>query len=541
MLRSLITTLETTKVTALSFLGAFLSVVVLRVMFEGFSSPSENGAFPVDPTTVVHYLAYFLALYFAFSLVLGVGSGDYTSAPKIALWGTTFLLLPPVLDFILSGGEGAPLFYLITIPSELFTIYATFFDFLGDAGATLGVRITLFATILIGALYVYLKTHNILRVFIAGFLIYTIVFVFGSFPSVLYALTFPTVLDGGPFVFLQNIFTHSSLIHNALPATLVPLSSLIAVETGFNALMTACFSLVATVFGVITLGAMNRRVLTAHLQNLRPLRVVHALFLVGGGVLVGYTLSETTLSHFADLLSLLCLVGAWIAACYFAVCINDLEDEAIDAVSNTERPLVTGRLTRNEMQNAAGITFFFMLLLGSAAGYYSLFFLLAFTGAYYAYSASPLRLKGVPVVAPFLISIAALSAIGAGFFFSYPFKESGAFPSEWIFGIVVFYTLLSNFKDLKDIEGDEKAGIMTLAVLLSKKFGKQAAHHMLGALLALAFLSTLLFFSTPYLWILALVASVLGYSACVRTPYQERYVLIVMILFLLGGALLTLL
>ncbi len=531
--------LETTRLTAAGLIGAFLSIVALRILLEGFSSPSGNGLFPVDPWTLVHYSAYFLALFFAFVCILGTALRDYAKALPVALFGLLVLLIPPTFDVIATGGQGASLVYLIVSPPELLRIFFSFFDFLSDTGATLGVRITLFFATLLFAVYIFLRTKNILRALVAGAAVYVTVFIFGSFPSVLYALSGTYVSGGSVFAFLQDAFYSSGLLRNTLPATLVPASTLITIETGFNALMAACFTLIATVLGLVIAYCHSAPTLRAHIRNFRPLRVLHALMLVGIGALLGYFMSGGYAYGWADLLTLTTLAVAWCAACYYAVVINDLEDEAIDAVSNKERPLVVRTLTRSQMHSAALCAFLLMLLAGWVSGYYSFFFLLSFTAAYYAYSASPLRLKRVPLFSSFIIGLAALSAVCAGFFHTIPFKESGIFPVSLVFGIVLFYTLFANFKDLKDLEGDASQGIATLATVIQKRFGTKAAFRSMGVLVALAFLLTPLFFAVPYLVHLAALCALLGYLACVLQPYREQLVFAVLFVFLVGAVLLS--
>lgn len=88
-------------------------------------------------------------------------------------------------------------------------------------------------------------------------------------------------------------------------------------------------------------------------------------------------------------------------------------------------------------------------------------------------------------------------------------------------------TLASNARDIKDVEGDKKAGIPTLPVI----FGKKGV-EITAALLGFSFLLVPIFFANYYLYFLALPAGFLAYKFATRKPYREIYIFLLYFAFL---------
>ena len=147
----------------------------------------------------------------------------------------------------------------------------------------------------------------------------------------------------------------------------------------------------------------------------------------------------------------------------------------------------------------------------------------------------PLRLKRVPVLSSFLIAVACLVTILAGFFFASADKKIQTFPIFASMGILVLFTLEANFKDMKDIEGDERDGVLTLPVLF-----KENGSRVVGVCLALSFLLAPIFLSFYALYILAVPSAIVGYKLVTKKPYSEKPIFMLHFIFLLGLVLLTL-
>lgn len=532
MVQGILLSVERAPLRASAFVAAFSALVIVRTLIESFSAGSGSGFLSLDPSTLVHYGTYFLAVYLCVALVLGSAGRDYAAAAKVALLALTVIWLPPVIDLVASGGAETPMSYLLRSPSELFSAFFSLANPFLSGGPTLGQKVATGILLTFVALYAFSKGRSVLVALRSVLFLYAGLFVLGALPSIAYALALAAGASAtGVLAFLADAIAHSTLAYAALPALLVPFSETALLETGFNIAIAAAFSILSGTLGLILL-SRAAPAWRAHLGNFRPLRVLHFLVLVAAGAL--FAVSNGASLHPADALPALALLFAWCAACYFAVAINDLEDEEIDTVSSPERPLPSGSVSREEMEDAAVLSFAALLLFGFSAGYYPFFFLLAFTASYYVYSASPLRLKRVPVLSSALIGCAALSTVCAGYFLLYPGREFGAFPVSVAVGVVLFYTLFSHFRDLKDIEGDTTAHVPTVAALLSKHFGEQSAFRGIGGIVALAFLSTPFFFPVPPL--LSVVAALISVAICVRRPYVERHLFILFFAFLLLSA-----
>lgn len=533
MVERVLRSIEDAPLTPVGLIAGLLSLMTVRFVLEVFTAPSGNGFIPLDLPTLVHYLSYFLALYLVITLIVGAFTRDYLKTSKVILSGFLVIWIPPLVDLVVTGGQGNALSYVMTVPEVLLSTFVSFPLLFVPLDTALGLRVAVVLLIVFVVWYVYRARKNIWLSILAALSVYGAVFMAGSLPSILYAIAhFSGATITGVMQFLQATIIESGLVRNLLPGTVIPATPLIYLQAGFNALITAVFVPVIAVAGTLLLTKIDARAVRAHFKNTRPLRIFHFLFLVTLGAFFGYA---NVPYGWPDALTFLNLLFAFIASCVFAICINDVEDEAIDVISNKERPLATGALSAADMKTAAFVAFFFMILAGWSAGWYSLIFLLSFTAAYYVYSASPLRLKRIPLFSSFIIGFAALSAVCAGFFFTSPLKTFGAFPTLWAVGIVVFYGLFSGFRDLKDIKGDTAGGVPTVATIVAKRFGKRAAYSVTGILAGLGFLSTLLFFPIANLAWVAVPAAFLAYLICVRTPYREYLLFILLFVFLAGA------
>ena len=228
-----------------------------------------------------------------------------------------------------------------------------------------------------------------------------------------------------------------------------------------------------------------------------------------------------------DYLAIIDLSFAWFAAWMFAVHVNDMADQPIDAITNQKRPLVRGVLSADEMRQGAQVWLAYALAGAWSTGVYSLALCVVYLACYYIYSAPPLRMKRVPVLASALIAGAALCTFLAGYMLLSADKDLEQFPRALALFIMLVFTLGVNMRDIKDIAGDRAQGIMTLPILFGR-YGTQVT----GALFSLSFLIVPVFFHLPRLMFAALPAAGAAYVIAVRKPYQEKGVFILYFLFI---------
>jgi geranylgeranylglycerol-phosphate geranylgeranyltransferase len=291
--------------------------------------------------------------------------------------------------------------------------------------------------------------------------------------------------------------------------------------------MSQIFFWIVAAFLVRASFVYREKITRALLKNMRPARVVHYSLLVVSGFAFALLSHQGNVAwNWLDVSTFaLTLVGFW-SAWMFAVCVNDVVDEATDEISNTHRPLVAGTLSVDLMRKAAGgflaTTFFAGLLTGT----YTLFFLGTFTAAYWVYSVPPLRLKRVPILSNFLVGIACLSAFLAGFYLVSIDRTLHAVSFSVIAFVLVGFTAAANVKDVKDIAGDRAEGVLTLPVWL----GERRARRVIGGMIACVFLAAPLVFGSV-LWIPSLAAACLSFAICIQAKMPERGIFALYFLF----------
>jgi 4-hydroxybenzoate polyprenyltransferase len=223
---------------------------------------------------------------------------------------------------------------------------------------------------------------------------------------------------------------------------------------------------------------------------------------------------------------ILSFASAWL----FSVFQNDIYDEAIDSISNKNRPLIAKTLSQQDMVLTSKIFLIISLLLAYAVGHYTLFFVGLFIFLSHIYSSPPLRLRRFFPINSFIVALACLSAILSGFFLMSPDESIIAFPTTLTLGILVFFTLgLVNFKDIKDIAGDKAAGIQTLPVLLGEKKSKQ----IIAGILCLFFLAIPFYFRISVLLIPSIITSILTWRFITAKIYEEWKFFLVYNMYLL--------
>lgn len=532
MLSRMMDTIERTPLSASGFACAFAGIILIRTVLEALSSPSSSGFLPLDAPTTIHYALFYVAAYLAVTLVLGFFTKNYRNAAKAALFGFCIIWLPPIIDLISTGGAGSSMAYIFEAPAALILDFLTFFGPLDAAGITLGIRIEILLVLAAVAWRVYGVRKSLHAAGAAALTVYAALFALVALPSLIYALVLaathlPVTSPSDTFVYLMQ---ESNVVANALPRIAEPATSLASSELGFNKLMSLAYVPLLAGLGLLLVSRLDRKAFAAHTRNVRPLRALLYLALVALGAWSAAVFSSAVIG-IADLFGVFALLLAWLAAWIAAVCMNDVYDQEIDAVSNAGRPLTQQAVTESGMHDTGVLLVLFSFLAAYAAGQYALVFLIAFTCCYYVYSVPPLRLKRVPVLSSLLIGFAALFSILGGYMLISPDKTLSGLPPFFVLGVIACFTLAVNVRDLKDIEGDSRAGVATIATMLAKRFGRPAAFHGIGMCVAVAYLLSPLAFPFLSLWMPALICGALSYLACVMHPFREHRIFFVFFVY----------
>jgi len=494
-----------------SWIISFAAIVLIRTLFEQFPNFQLGHYVLIDLPTIVHYGASYLAIIVTLMIILlFFGKTNIQEVSVIGIFGFLVIWIAPVIDFM-AGGVGGYLISYFFIPAmELLWRFATFFGGNIDFGITLGIQIETVLGILFCFFYVYTATKKVSRSLLAAFAFYCLIFSIFALPSLI-ALFLP----GGesPMPALVDSIASSHIV----PNNMHPNSSLNntgLVDLAFNKTMFGVNTIIAIVASMLFFFLGTRKKFIALIKNSRPERIFHFFLLFALGTALGY---QTWFTSWIDIQSYVLAFTSFIAAWMFSVCQNDIHDENIDAISNPDRPLVAKELSRGDLEAASGIFLLFTFLCAYAASHYTVFFVFMFLFVYFIYSNPPLRLKRFVILNSFLVSLACLSVIMAGFFLVSPDKTIVAFPAGFLIAIIIFFTAVSNIRDIKDAEGDRAAGIKTLPVLL----GVGRSKKIIAGVIIFFFILIPWYFRASFLFVPSLVASLLTWYFINQKDYKE--------------------
>jgi 4-hydroxybenzoate polyprenyltransferase len=176
-------------------------------------------------------------------------------------------------------------------------------------------------------------------------------------------------------------------------------------------------------------------------------------------------------------------------------------------------------VTKEEMKDIALVSGVCAVLGALSLGAYSTYLIVAFLCAYFVYSMPPLRLRRVPILSMFLISLACLTVTMLGFFLFSTDLHVDAFPRPLALLIILCFTLGANMKDLKDIEGDRAVGIMTIPTLFGEAWGRT----IIGGMLFLSMMLVPVILSRPALFFPAVASAGALWVGVVRGK-GERFI-----------------
>ena len=504
--------LENSRISFCGFLITFLSVVFLRNFLETFSD-RDNFWTPVSsPAYFIHYPLFYLSLLLGLAILLHwLTREKIVRVTKIVLFFFPLILLAPTCDLLLSGGEGYNMSYLFGDLPYLIKRFVTFFWGYSGKGVTPGMQIEMVTALSLVGGYVFLKTGKVGPAIGGIIASYSVGFVMGSLPSVMAILW----NLAGSAIEPQELFAADVVLYHFY---------------SFNHKM-------ALVFLPIVIGELglwfwlyNKRASWALVGNLRGLRVLHYVCMLGFGMILGYArLRPVALfdSPFPVLI-VITSVFSGVLAWWYAVGLNDLHDLKTDRIANRHRPLASGTVN-DEEQRAVNLTFLLFSLVSAYLVRYPFFVPILLTvGLSYIYSAPPFRLKRVPFLATFIIALCSgLVCLGGFALFSDNYSYSG-FPPRVLLAILVGVTIAFTVKDIKDLNGDRVTGTVTLPILLGEKMGKRV----IGILALLGYLSVPLIFECFMLLPLAILFGILTCVLINRARMRETPVFMSYFLFL---------
>ncbi len=282
--------------------------------------------------------------------------------------------------------------------------------------------------------------------------------------------------------------------------------------------------------------ALRKDYFLAVLRDIRPWRLIHFEAMLWTGIFLAKFFLPDTFSFGADKSpAAFSLMAAVVFAWLFSVLTNNIVDHEIDKVANKKRPTVTSAIPLSYYKVLAAVFFGMAIIYSAAVDFTAFFLILVFVGNYFLYSMPPLRLKRVTFFSKGLIALNSLVILMLGYYLA-----SGTImvPGKITLFFMVFMTAALNFIDIKDYEGDKRAGIKTLPVIL----GQKEAKLLISFFVAASYAFLLLIFPDYHL---SPVAAALGTSQVVfinKNPYREKPIFLIyfltilfILLYLSGG------
>ena len=478
--RSVIDSLEESKTPLYYTFLSFIFVVTLRYFLELYSDSGE-----LSLLRYTHYALAYSAL--AGGLIILFHYATRTTIEctiRIVLPSFLILLLPPVIDLLLSGGEGYNMAYMLpNIHDGLWGRYLHFFGEFSNKGVTIGIRTEIALVLIASFLYFYIKKNSVIIALALSWLTYTLIFLYGAMPFLLR--------------FIQTSLGYEYEYSDAL--------------------MRDLFLTLLLILGAWIYLRHSKSYSISFLKDMRYLRISHfILILLLGMVLAPEGINIDQNEIFQPLL----VCSAIIFAAIFSIITNNIEDIEIDKVCNRNRPTITGAIPIAHYTQIAWSSLGLSLLYASAVSIEILFLILLCIGNYFIYSMPPYRLKRVPLFSKLIIAFNTLACFLMGYLLS-----GGSFnlPLNTVTLSLLALTATINFIDIKDYEGDRAAGIKTLPTLLGLKWSKR----LIGLFFLLSYSLSYFVTDEDIFIIPSIITGIILYLLINKKSYDERPIFII--------------
>lgn len=228
----------------------------------------------------------------------------------------------------------------------------------------------------------------------------------------------------------------------------------------------------STVVGLAIFGGLKPELFRILSRSIRPLRTIHYLIMGFAGIYLGQLILGDALGMTFDLCKIIVLEVTIFFIFQSSVVLNDFYDLELDKISGKKTPLTTGAISPSHYK-AIGIGYTVLsLLFGLSLSYPTMLMVLACHFLSIFYSVPPFRLKKVYPLSTLWIAISAVWAALVGFSVYAGGKTVLYSISKLTLVCYVVFTLAFNFKDLLDVQGDRRGGIVTLFTLLGEERGR---------------------------------------------------------------------
>lgn len=519
----------------LSFGGwviSFFTLLSLNLFFQFITYGFNNVSFEYFIGEIIqpyYFILYLVVIIFLYLII----KENIKKINSFVLWGFWSIIFWPIIDKFILKDEFYLSFYIYDGVSGVFFKMITFFGPITPVGILYGTRIeTIFIILLVG-IYVYYKTESILKVFLSGVGVYIIFYISVALPSILVFVV--TLFSGGSVMEIVNL--------DVVKFFNTPFSYFGINERGFDVTF---FYKISLFYNLIFVGLLmwlqylwGRRILKSLIKNIRIPQMIFNWGLLLIGILVGLYYTPNNLS--TDIFSYLVLINLFLSILFvwmFSVVINDIEDYEVDKISNKNRPLIMGIISKTEYLNYSYVFLFLSLLLSLTIDSRIFLIVLLYSLLTIIYSKYPFKLKRIPWVAGGISALASLLFFLIGYILITGNQAAENFPWLIILFLFMGYALVLPIKDLKDIKSDKDKNILTIANLL----GNKLARIYFGVIIFLLYIFSSFIFGGGNILLLAIFFGSISYWIINNIKNEKNVLLykllVVIILYLIVFAVL---
>ncbi len=503
-IKKVISVIESSPISLSLWLISFFGVILTRFFVEfflfGFGDDFEKN---FSVVFFQGFFTFFLLLFLLFLLFLRTVTRE--SVKKISnflLFGLWLLIFPPIIDRLIFGNQIFANFYIFDNFKGVVVRFFLFFGDNPDFGITYGARICIFVSMLAFGLYVHFKKKKIIWFLVGLVGSYILFFITSSLPSF---ITFVIGVVGGNYDLLFYK-------HEVAKIFATPLGFFGNEKGGFEHSLHVKMALFYNffIFGLLVSlqWLVNKEKLKIFFLNVRFLQITVAVASFLFGVAFGFLNYPNNFNF--DLFSVLVilnLVLAIVLTWVSTVAVNDLSDVKIDKISNQNRPLTKGEMSRKEFFNRALVLFFLSLLFSFAVDFRFFLFILFYHFLSWMYSCHPFRLRRFIVVSSVVASFATLLFFMMGYLLITDNYSLELFPWRLFLFVLVFCVFIIPIKDIKDIKGDKRFNVKTIPNLL----GEENARIFFGVVLVIGYFFSSIIIEEKRLFLFSLLLGAASY------------------------------
>src|SRR3990167_3293786 len=487
----IITSLENENIPFANYIMTFFSAIFLRNFIESYSQEANYFNLPLVAfaySTIHYVLSYITLALLLISLFYLLARIPVHKAIRVILPGFSLLLLAPLVDLIITRGEGVNMKYMLP-GDDLLYAYLTFFG--GLPGVSLGLKCEIFIALSCFFIYFYTKKISILRSLLCTWMIYSIIFIWGSSPIYIKWLL---EMIGFDFYHSGDMMIHFYLV-------------------------------LIFILGVAVSYFANHNLILLLVKDIRFLRLLHYELMLLFGVTLAWVgnvdgiARQIYLNQVVIINIILCIISIFFSI-LFSLMMNNISDIDIDKICNKNRPLVRGEMDVKFYEKLACFFLVVSLFYASMVNFRAFLIIGVTMASYYIYSMPPLRFKRVTLFSKLVISLNSVALIVLGYLIVQ--EDVYHFPRELFVIYLLGITLSANLIDLKDIRGDSAVGVMTLPVLL----GERQAKLTIGAATWLTYISFFSIIKNTYTIPILIGAGAIQFYLITRDRYRELPVLL---------------